>query len=565
MVLDIEDHGTPMSCFQCEQTLKPTGCIRAGVCGKAPKTALIQDTVAYACAYLSRSAQMDDMLLLIQAIFATLTNVNFDDDALIHRFLIPLCDRIRACPCSKEQSVADFLKLAKSVAEEPFEQWHSMARKTLSPDVLKQKYGPTNGGLRYMIVLGVKGMAAYADHAYNLTTLLQSDPGVLFQAFSEMCPYLHKALLEEKLETAELLEFSLAIGRINLRVTELLDKFHAEALGVPTLCSVPIRLQPGKCVLISGHDFVDMYFLLQACEKEGINVYTHGEMFPAYSYPKLRGFKCFKGHFGGAWYRQQKELPHFPGAIVFTTNCIQTPLPSYRDRVFTMGCVGFTGLPHIERTDFSALIKCAKECTGFTSPQHCRETEEAVINSDLGKNCQLDAVHGVGFNHRALDDPATLSKLVGLIKAGKIKRIQVNGGCDGMNSARSVFGKNAFEAPDDTLILTGACGRFRFNRLREYGDIEGIPRLLDTGQCNDFYSIACIAKRVAEQLGCNVNDLPLDLYVSWYEQKAVVQLLTFLHLGIKGIHLGPTMPLFLSPEALGTLSEAFDLRPILAQ
>lgn len=555
-----------MYCAQCEQTLHPSGCVRAGVCSKSPEVAAIQDAMIYGATLLGGFQLEEDHVLILQSIFATLTNVNFSAVDLRTRFLGPTVSRLEALSKdSPSQAMLDYLALAKRILTESTDSWIKVCRSTLAPDFLTRKYGPTSAGLRYLTLLGMKGLCAYAEHCYKLLSFNKAPLTELHDAMRSALTDLHAALLDDNLTTQDLLSHALGIGKANLSVTALLDRLHADTLGVPTLCSVPVRMCPGKCVLITGHDMVDMLLLLTAAQEKGVNVYTHGEMFPAYTYPRLRSFSCFKGHFGTAWQNQQKEFPLFPGPIVFTSNCLKPPLPSYRDRVFVMDCVGFDGVKTVNNLDFSEVIDCALNNTGFENEKHCRSVEEMITTTGLeAEGFRASEIRGAGFNHRVLKQPDILTNVVNLIKTGQITCIQFNGGCDGASKDRSVFSKKALQADQKTLILTNSCGRFRLNRLQDYGEINGIPRLLDTGQCNDFYSLAQILIDLSKALGCSLNELPLQIYVSWFEQKAIVQFLTFLHLGVKNIKLGPSLPLFLTDEILQFLEANYGVTKITA-
>lgn len=563
---DIEEQTGELSrmyCAQCEQTLQSTGCISAGVCSKAPETSSIHDAIIYGATLLGSFQHKEDHVLIIQSLFSTLTNVNFNNTDLKERFLGPVVARLEAVAKNGPENATWFITLAKKILKEPKDSWTNEARAKLAPDVYIRKYGQTSAGIRYLTLLGMKGLCAYADHALNLLKLCKDPLTEIHAPMKDATRCLHTALFDPNLSVEQALDQALGIGKANLAVTELLDRLHAETLGVPTLCSVPTLMHPGKCVLITGHDLVDMFLLLTECQKHGINVYTHGEMFSAYTYPKLREFSCFKGHFGTAWQNQCNEMPHFPGPCIFTSNCIKPPLPSYKDRVFVMNCVGFDGIKAINNDDFSAVIASAKANTGFTDEEHCRRVEKIITKTGLeAENFHADEIRGAGFNHRVFEQKEILSKVVDLVKAGHITRIQFNGGCDGASKDRSTYSKHALQADNKTLILTNSCGRFRLNRLQDYGDIDGIPRLLDTGQCNDFYSLARIVMKLAETLKCGINDLPLRLCVSWFEQKAIVQFLTFLYLGVKNIQLGPTLPIFLSDETLGILGDKFGVTKI---
>ncbi|GIQ87087.1 hydroxylamine reductase [Kipferlia bialata] len=382
-----------------------------------------------------------------------------------------------------------------------------------------------------------QGMTAYADHVIHIEGPASTAPSLL-----GACRVLGKMQTDSDLDANDLLGLALEIGKHNLAVIEALDRVHVETFGQPTLTPVPCRPRPGKCILITGHDLKDMQSLLEITDSLDISVYTHGEMIPGHAYPKLHEHKSLYGNFGTAWQNQRKEFPTFPGPMLFTTNCIQMPRPSYVERVFTTGRVAFPDCQHLEYGKWQPLIDAALAAPGFTE-------EECMTYKD--ENLLVGAHHAT-----VLSLAGTILDLVG---KGAIKHFWFIGGCDGAKPGRNYFSKLAMNIPDDHVILTGACGRFRINRLKDYGDIEGIPRLLDVGQCNDVYSAIRIAMGLAEALKCDINDLPLSLVVSWYEQKAVVQLLTLLHLGLKNIKLGPSLPKALSPEVIGVLVDKFGI------
>ncbi|MFW5663300.1 MAG: hydroxylamine reductase, partial [Bacteroidota bacterium] len=385
--------------------------------------------------------------------------------------------------------------------------------------------------LKETILYGLKGLAAYADHALILDV---SDDDVYAR--------IHEILnfLTENHTAEELLGMALKTGELNLRVMELLDSAHTSTYGHPEPAKVRMTPVKGKAILVSGHDMKDLEELLKQTEGKGINIYTHGEMLPAHGYPELRKYKHLAGNYGGAWQDQHKEFDAFPGSILMTTNCIQKPRAGYKDRIYTCGLVQWPDVHHLNDRDFSPVIEKAQEMAGF------EEDTEAKYSF-------------TGFGHNAVMNVA--DKVVDAVKAGKIRHFFLVGGCDGARSGRNYYTEFAESAPKDTVILTLACGKFRFNKL-EFGDIDGIPRLLDVGQCNDAYSAIKIAQALADAFDTDVNSLPLSLVLSWYEQKAVAILLTLLHLGIKGIRLGPTLPKFLEPEVIDILVKNYDIKPI---
>ncbi len=386
--------------------------------------------------------------------------------------------------------------------------------------------------LQDTLQFGVKGIAAYAYHARQLG---ESDEQV--DAF--MHEAMFSTLTNVDFDLSRYLELVLKAGEMNLRVMELLNNAHVSKFGNPTPATVARGTKAGPGILITGHDLLDLYELLKQTEGKGINIYTHGEMLPAHGYPELRKFKHLVGNYGGAWQEQRKEFDEFIGPILVTTNCIMIPKDSYKDRLFTCGIAGAEGVTHLQSRDFSAVI------------------EKALALPPLEEN--LQGTLSTGFHYTAV--LGTADKIVAAVKAGKIKHFFFIGGCDGAKPGRNYFTELAEKVPDDCIILTAACGKYRIN-ARDYGDIDGIPRLIDTGQCNDCYSAVKIALALAEAFDCGVNDLPLSFVVSWYEQKAVAILLTLLHLGVENIKLGPSLPAFLSPNVLNVLVEKFNIGPI---
>ena len=386
--------------------------------------------------------------------------------------------------------------------------------------------------LQDTLVFALKGVAAYAYHARELG-----------QRDEEVDAFMHEALFATltnvDFDLNRHLELVLKAGEMNLRVMEMLDRAHTTTFGHPTPATVPSGTQAGPGIVVTGHDLLDLYELLKQTEGKGINIYTHGEMLPAHGYPKLRNFKHLVGNYGTAWQNQRKEFDAFSGAILVTTNCIMIPKESYKDRIYTCGIAGAAGVKHIEGRDFSEVI------------------EKALSQPPLTDNSQ--GMLSTGFHHSAVLGLA--DKVIEAVKAGKIRHFIFIGGCDGAKPGRNYFTELAEKVPADCVILTAACGKYRLN-ARDYGDIDGIPRLLDTGQCNDCYSVIKIATALAEAFDCGVNDLPLSLAVSWYEQKAVAILLTLLYLGVKNIRLGPSLPAFVSPNVLNVLVEKFDIKPI---
>ncbi|MDR1604969.1 MAG: hydroxylamine reductase [Gracilibacteraceae bacterium] len=485
---------TKMFCMQCEQTAGGQACTQAGVCGKSANTARLQDELTGALITAAgKGAAVSDQLLL-EALFATLTNVNFDDAALeklIAGVGIPFYDlgQVRA-------------------ADED------------------------TRSLKTLLLLGCRGVAAYAYHAL-----------VLGYAVAEICLFLKKALAaigEDGYGLPELLPLVMECGKVNIDALALLDKANNESFGTPAPRSVSRVIQPGPFIVVSGHDLRDLKLLLEQTRGKGVSVYTHGEMLPAHAYHELKKYTHLKGHFGTAWQNQQKEFADVPGAFLFTTNCLMPPKPAYSDRVFTTAVVGYPGLGHIgEDKDFTPVIDKALALGGYAEAQG-------------------GGAFTTGFGHNAVLSHA--ETIIGAVKSGAIKHFFLVGGCDGARPGRNYYTDFVRQTPPDTVVLTLACGKYRFNDL-EIGEIGSLPRLMDMGQCNDAYSAVQVALALAGAFNCGVNDLPLTLVLSWYEQKAVAILLSLLHLGIRNIRLGPTLPAFVSSNVLHYLVENFSLAP----
>jgi len=532
-----------MFCNQCEQTAKGTGCTQLGVCGKQPDVAALQDLLIYACQGLACVAHeaakkgvqdKDTDLFLYKAVFSTLTNVNFDAARfvpLIHKAVelricmqaklnplgvpAPDCDAARFTPAPSNNG--DLAGLVK--------QGETHAINAVDPNADIQS-------LKQTVIYGIKGVAAYADHA---ALLGQYDPTVaayIYEAFAKA--------LRTDLDLGAWVDLAMRCGTANLKAMELLDAGNTGTYGHPVPTAVPIGHRKGKCILVSGHDLKDLDILLKQTEGKGIDIYTHGEMLPTHGYPKLKAYKHFFGHYGTAWQNQIKEFAAFPGAILMTTNCIQKPSSAYLPNIFTTGLVGWPGAVHVAGGDFSAVIKRALELPGFTD-----DLDRGTVNVGFGRNTVMSVAPAV----------------IDAVKAGKIRHFFLVGGCDGAKPGRNYYTEFVEKAPKDTIILTLACGKFRFFD-KQLGDIGGIPRLLDIGQCNDAYSAIQIAVALAEAFKCGVNELPLSLILSWYEQKAVAILLTLLSLGIKNIRLGPSLPAFITPNVLAFLVENFNIKPI---
>jgi len=532
-----------MFCNQCEQTAKGKACTVVGVCGKNEEVADLQDLLIHALQGLAlfaregRKAGIVDEptdLFVLEAIFSTLTNVDFDPDrfvALIRR-TVELREAMKARVAAAGGKV-DFTAAAASFLPEGSAGDMAVRGKALN---LIENLDPDGDvrSLKQTVLYGLKGIAAYADHA---AILGQTDPAV--PAF---CYEALTSMMVSNMTVEQGVSLAMKTGEVNLRAMELLDAANTGTYGHPVPTPVPLGHRKNKCILVSGHDLHDLKLLLQQTEGKGIDIYTHGEMLPCHGYPGLKKYPHFYGHFGTAWQNQQKEFPEFPGPILFTTNCIQKPQGVYMDRVFTDGLVGWPGVKHIVGKDYSAVIAMAQAMDGFTD-----EADKGSVLTGFGRN----AVLGVA------------DKVIGAVKAGAIRHFFLVGGCDGAKPGRNYFTRFVEEAPADCVVLTLACGKFRFFD-KQLGDIGGIPRLLDVGQCNDAYSAVQIAVALAKAFDCGVNDLPLSLVLSWYEQKAVAILLTLLYLGIKDIRLGPSLPAFLSPNVLQFLVDTFGIKPVAA-
>lgn len=499
-----------MFCFQCEQTAFGTGCTERGVCGKQPDCAGLQDLLLGLLK--EAAAKGADPALLADGLFTTVTNVNFDPEKVAEA-----ARRVAAAiPRELPPDMAGLEKLAGKYAFPP----------------RREKLGEEVADSQELLLYGLKGMSAYLHHARRLGRTDAACDAFLVRALS--------ALAKPDTPKDELISLALECGRLNLRAMEILNEGHIARFGKPEPAAVRITPVAGKAILVSGHDLDDLEQLLKQTEGSGVNVYTHGEMLPAHGYPGLKKYRHLVGNYGGAWQNQWREFDAFPGAILMTTNCIQKPRPTYIERIFTTGLVEFPGVVHVKNGDFSTVIEAAKRAPGFP------ETEPE-------KNIT------VGFGHDAV--AAAGGAIVDAVKSGKIRHFFLIGGCDGAKPGRNYYTQLAEQIPADCVILTLACGKYRFNKL-EFGDIGGIPRLLDVGQCNDAYSAVRIAQLLAGAFQCGINDLPLSIILSWYEQKAVAVLLTLLSLGIRKMKLGPSLPAFVSPGLLRLLVEKFDIAPV---
>jgi hydroxylamine reductase len=535
-----------MFCYQCEQTAKGTGCDVFGVCGKDPKTAALQDLLLHLTKGISMYAHRAAALgaqdpavdqFVIEALFTTITNVNFDPARLegIIRQGAAVKNTAKslyeAAATKSGQAVHPLTGAAAWAPAETLDGLVAQGEQLVTSKKIAAR-GADLAGLENLILFGLKGMAAYADHA-RVLGLVDAKVNAFFHETLDF-------LTQPDLGVDALLGMALRCGEVNIRVMELLDEANTSNYGHPVPTPVRITAVKGKAILISGHDLKDLEELLKQTEGTGINIYTHGEMLPAHGYPGLKKYAHFVGNYGGAWQDQQKEFAAFPGSILMTTNCIQKPADSYKGRIFTCGLVAWPGVVHLTGRNFKPLIDAALAAPGFTED----EPEKTLL---------------VGFARNAV--LAAAPKVIELVQAGKIRHFFLIGGCDGAKSGRNYYTDLATQVPKDCVILTLACGKFRFNKL-EFGDIEGIPRLLDVGQCNDAYSAVKIALALADAFKTDVNGLPLSLVLSWYEQKAVCILLSLLFLGVRDIRIGPTAPAFLTPAVFQVLHEKLNLMPI---
>lgn len=504
-----------MFCFQCEQTACGTGCTgRAGVCGKSAAVAACQDTLTGALIGLARACQhavptAQTHRLIIEGLFTTVTNVNFDS----------LTIQALATAIHDEK-----IRLGRTDSDYDVQQiWDA------DEDVRS---------LKSLILFGMRGMAAYAYHALMLGKTDDTVNAFFIKGL---------AALGEYSDMDTLLPLVLETGKVNLACMAMLDEANTTAYGTPTPTTVPLTIEKGPFIVITGHDLKDLELLLKQTAGTGIHIYTHGEMLPAHAYPLLKKYPHLKGNFGTAWQNQQKEFDHIPAPILFTTNCLMPPRPSYADRVFTTEVVSYPHIQHIgSDKDFTPIIQKALELGGYA--------EDQPMTGINGGSTVL-----TGFGHGTVLSVA--DTVIDAVKAGAIKHFFLVGGCDGARPGRNYYTEFVKKAPKDSIILTLACGKYRFNDL-DLGTINGLPRLMDMGQCNDAYSALKTAQALAEAFQCGINDLPLTLVLSWYEQKAVCILLTLLYLGIQNIYLGPTLPAFLSPHILAYLSAQYHIHPI---
>ena len=531
-----------MFCYQCEQTLGGKGCVKAGVCGKDALVANLQDVLIHELKGIGYFGQKNIVKrnkirseinkFVVDSLFATLTNVNFDPTRFVEYI-------------KKAEEIKEELKNSANENEDiPIEASYK------TPNNMQQIADDAKNigimcdehldmdirSLRELLVYGLKGMAAYAHHAY-----------ILGKFDDEVNNFFYKALaatISNSLTIDDLFNLNMELGKTNLKCMELLDSAVTSTFGNPEPTEVLITRKKGPFIIVSGHDFKDLKDLLEQTQDKGINIYTHCEMLPANAYPELKKYNHLIGNYGGAWQKQQQEFDNIPGCILMTTNCVQKPKDSYKDRLFTTSIVGLKDSPHIEeidgKKDFTPIIQKALQLGGWQDD----ETEKKIT---------------IGFAHNAVLSHA--NEIVSAVKSGAIKHFFLIGGCDGARPGRNYYTEFAEKTPNDTVILTLACGKFRFNKL-DLGTVAGFPKVLDCGQCSDSYSAVKIALALSEAFNCSVNDLPLSLILSWYEQKAVGILLSLLSLGIKDIRLGPTLPAFISPNVLQVLVDKFNIKPI---
>ena len=517
-----------MFCYQCEQTAGCTGCTgNTGVCGKSANTARLQDELTGALIGLARATEGNEQLvteemnqLVLEGLFTTITNVNFNDETL--KLLI---DKIED---TKKKLVPNCFTCSDSCGRN--NNFDMSTLWTTDEDIRS---------LKSLILFGIRGMAAYAYHA-----------SVLGYTDETISKFFYKALFAIGMKDwgmDKLLPIVLEVGKVNLRCMELLDQANTTTYGTPVPTTVHLTIEKGPFIIITGHDLKDLQLLLEQTKDKGINIYTHGEMLPAHAYPELKKYSHLKGNFGTAWQNQQKEFDNIPGAILYTTNCLMPVKPSYADRVFTTEVVSYPEIVHIgEEKDFTPVIEKALALGGYTKDQHM-----------TGINGGIQVT--TGFSHGTVLSVA--DQVIEAVKNGDIKHFFLVGGCDGARVGRNYYTEFVKQSPADSIILTLACGKYRFNDL-DLGTIGGLPRIMDMGQCNDAYSAIKVAIALAEAFECDVNELPLSMVLSWYEQKAVCILLTLLYLGIKNIHIGPTLPAFISPNVLNFLVENYGLSPI---
>lgn len=531
-----------MFCYQCEQTAGGKGCTKVGVCGKTAEIANLQDLLIYqlkgiACYgknILDQVKKVDESVskFIEDCLFTTLTNVNFD--SAVHIELLKESQKIKEnlrkqanCEIHRDAALYNLSNDKESMLKD------SVKAGIMYDDKLNEDIR----SLRSTILYGLKGISAYGHQARYIKYRSESVDEFYITAL--------EALTDDSLTLQDLIDLSMKAGTASVEIMKVLDEANTTTYKNPSPQQVNVNRRKGPFIVISGHDLRDLEQLLQQTEGKGVNIYTHGEMLPAHGYPSLKKYSHLVGNFGTAWQNQQKEFDGIPGCILMTTNCLMKPKDSYKDRIFTTNVVGWEGLKYVPvkedgTKDFSEIINKALELGGFTEDEEVKEIT-------------------VGFGHNAVLSHA--NEIIEAVKGGKLRHIYVMGGCDGIKPARKYYTEFAQNVPKDCIILTLACGKYRFNKL-DFGTLEGLPRLLDVGQCNDVYSAVKIALSLADAFNTDVNSLPLSIILSWYEQKAVADLLALLSLGVKGIHIGPSLPAFISSNVLQYLVDNFDIKPI---
>lgn len=532
-----------MFCYQCEQTVGGKGCTKVGVCGKTPNIANLQDLLlyqlkgisSYAMLLINKGEKIDkDVISFVEdSLFMTLTNVNFDGDS--HENMLRKSQEIKQNLREKTgETLSDNEYACYNLSESRSQMLEDAVRAGIMFD---QNLDADIRSLRQTIVYGLKGISAYSHQARQLGFYSDQVDEFFFRALS--------TIIDDDIALEDLITFTMKTGEIAVATIEKLDEANTTIYKNPEPQKVNVKLKKGPFIVVSGHDLKDLEMLLKQTEGKGINIYTHGEMIPCHGYPELNKYKHLAGNYGGAWQDQQKEFDNLPGCVLMTTNCLMKPRDSYKDRIFTTSVVGWDGVKYIGKKeggdkDFSEIINKALELGGYDEDQ---EPHEILV----------------GFGHKA-----TLSNapaIVDAVKSGKLRHFFLIGGCDGARPGRNYYTDFAKQVPEDCIILTLACGKYRFNKL-DFGEVAGLPRLLDIGQCNDAYSAVKIALALSDAFDTDVNGLPLSIILSWYEQKAVADLLALLSLGIKEIYLGPTLPAFISPNVLQYLVDTFNLNTI---
>lgn len=533
----------PMFCYQCEQTVGGKGCTKLGVCGKTPEVANLQDLLIYQIKGIScyakeivekgENVDKDIVSFIENSLFTTLTNVNFD--AEVHVKMLKESQKLKEALRKKVGKIKNDTEHATyNLSETKAEMLKDSKKAGIMYD---GELDPDIRSLRQTIVYGLKGISAYGHQARELGYFDDQVDNFYVRAL--------EATTDDSLSVEDLIRWTMRTGEISVAVMKKLDEANTKTYKNPEPNKVNVHVKKGPFIVVSGHDLWDLQMLLEQTEGKGINIYTHGEMIPCHGYPELKKYDHLVGNFGGAWQDQQKEFDNLPGCVLMTTNCLMKPRESYKDRIFTTSVVGWDGVQYIGvgkdgKKDFSPIIEKALELGGYEEDQ---EPHEILV----------------GFGHQATLSHA--ETIVNAVKDGKIRHFFLIGGCDGARPGRNYYTEFAKKVPDDCVILTLACGKYRFNKL-DFGEVAGLPRLLDVGQCNDAYSAVRIATALADAFETDVNGLPLSLIISWYEQKAVADLLALLSLGINGIYLGPTLPAFLSPNVLQYLVDTFDLKTI---